>query len=102
MSTASNFESPGANEQGRKLKLVAIEKDKEITRDNGARRTLKEAKQPASKKVSAKRSVSSVTKNRTTKPAPPPEELDMTGWSGDYNLSTEVGDIGRVKTKKPN
>jgi putative transposase len=102
VSTASNFESPGANEQGRKLKLVAIEKDKEITRDNGARRTLKEAKQPASKKVSAKRSLSSGTKNRTIKPAPPPEELDMTGWSGDYNLSTEVGDIGRVKTKKPN
>jgi putative transposase len=101
VSTVSNFGSPGANEQGRKLKLVAMEKEAEISRDEGTGRTLKEAKQIPSKKVSAKRSLSSVTKNRTAKQSPPPEDLDMTGWSGDYNLSTEVGDIERVKTKKP-
>jgi hypothetical protein len=79
-----------------------MEKEAEIIRDEGTGSTFKEAKQTPSKKVSAKRSLSSGTKNRTTKQSPPPEELDMTGWTGDYNLSTEVGDIERVKTKKPN
>jgi hypothetical protein len=102
VSTTSNFGSLGTNEQGRKLKLVAMDKEAEIIRDECTGSTLKEAKQTPSKKVSAKRSLSSVTKNRTTKQSPPPEELDMTGWTGDYNLSTEVGDIERVKTKKPN
>ena len=102
VSATSNFGSLGTNEQERKLKLVAMEKEAEIIRDEGTGSTLKETKQTPAKRFLQKNRLSSVTKNRTTKQSPPPEELDMTGWTGDYNLSTEVGDIERVKTKKPN
>jgi hypothetical protein len=82
----THLESAHVNERVPKLKLVAPKKEAEFTQDNGAGNDLKDIKEKTSKKVPATNSTSSARKNRTTQQASRPEELDMTGWSGDYDL----------------
>jgi hypothetical protein len=54
--------------------------------ENGDTRTLKRIKQTTNKKASAAKSISSPKNKATNMQALPAEELDMTGWSGDYSL----------------
>jgi hypothetical protein len=82
----SNLESAHVNKRKPKLKLVAPKKEAEFTQDKGAGNDLKDIKEKTSTKVPATNSTSSARKNRTTQQASRPEELDMTGWSGDYDL----------------
>ena len=86
-SAASNIESTRVSKKEPKLKLVSIEKKAEMP-ENGATRTLKRIKQTTEKKASAAKSISSAKNKATNKQALPAEELDMTGWSGDYSLPT--------------
>ena len=82
-SAASNIESTRASKK--ELRLVSIQKKAEM-RENGDTRTLKRIKQTTDKKASAAKSISSAKNKATNKQALPAEELDMTGWSGDYSL----------------
>jgi len=82
-SAASNIESTRVSKK--ELRLVSIQKKAEMP-ENGATRTLKRIKQTTDKKASAAKSISSPMHKATNKQALPAEELDMTGWSGDYNL----------------
>jgi putative transposase len=82
-SAASNIESTRVSKK--ELKLVSIEKKPEMP-ENGDTRTLKRIKQTTDKKAAAAKSISSAKNKATNKQALPAEELDMTGWSGDYSL----------------
>src|SRR5215216_1742421 len=82
----SNLESAHVNKRKPKLKLVASKKETEFTQDKHAGNGLKEIKEKTSKKVPANNPTSSARKNRATQQSSRPEELDMTGWSGNYNL----------------
>jgi hypothetical protein len=66
--------------------LVASKKKVDVTQVEGAGSNLRDIKDKTRKKGPATNSASSARKNRTTQQASSPEELDMTGWSGDYNL----------------
>jgi hypothetical protein len=82
----SNLESAHLNKRKPKLKLVASKKKANVTQVERAASNLRDIKDKTRKKVPATNSASSPRKNRTTQQASSPEELDMTGWSGDYNL----------------
>jgi putative transposase len=84
--TPSNLESAHVNKRKPKLKLVASKKEAEFAHHKSAGNNLRDIKEKSSKKVPATNPTSSARKNRTTQQASRPEELDMTGWSGDYNL----------------
>jgi putative transposase len=81
----SNVESAHVNKRKPKLKLVAAKKKADVTQVEGAGSNLRDIKDKTRKKGPAN-PASSARKNRTTQQASSPEELDMTGWSGDYNL----------------
>jgi putative transposase len=82
-SAASNIESTRVSKK--ELRLVSIQKKAEMP-ENGDTRTLKRIKQTTDKKAAAAKSISSAKNKATNKQALPAEELDMTGWSGDYSL----------------
>jgi putative transposase len=82
----SKLESAHVNKPKPKLKLVAAKKKADVTQVERADDNLRDVKDKTRKKVPATNSASSARKNRTTQQASSPEELDMTGWSGDYNL----------------
>jgi hypothetical protein len=83
---SSNPESAHVIKRKPKLKLVAAKKKADVTQVEGADNNLRDIKDKTRKKGPATNSARSVRKNRTTQQASSPEELDMTGWSGDYNL----------------
>jgi hypothetical protein len=66
--------------------LVEAKKRADVTQVEGAGNNLRDIKDKIRKKGPATKSASSARKNRTTQQASSAEELDMTGWSGDYNL----------------
>lgn len=82
----SNLESAHVNKRKPKLRLVAAKKKADVTQVEGVVNNLRDIKDKTRKKSPATNSASSARKNRTTQHASSPEELDMTGWSGDYNL----------------
>jgi putative transposase len=82
----SNVESAHVNKPKPKLKLVASKKKADVTQVEGAGNNLRDIKDRTRKKVPAINPTSSARKNRATRQSSRPEELDMTGWSGDYNL----------------
>ena len=81
----SNVESAHVNKRKPKLKLVAAKKKADVTQVEGAGNNLR-VKDKTRKKVPAINSASSAGKNRATQQSSRPEDLDMTGWSGNYNL----------------
>jgi hypothetical protein len=82
----SNLESAHVTKRKPKLKLVAAKKKPDVTQVEGAGSNLRDIKDKTRKKGPATNSAPSARKNRNTQQASSPEELDMTGWSGDYNL----------------
>jgi hypothetical protein len=82
----SNVEPAHVNKRKPKLKLVAAKKKADVTQVEGAGNNLRDIKDKTRKKGPAINSASSAGKNRATQQSSRPEDLDMTGWSGNYNL----------------
>lgn len=79
---------PPRDEQVADLKLVRPEPEKTPSNGNGAGKSDKKSKKPRKKTKSKTESAApSPLSDENTAPSPSlTEDLDMTGWSGDYNL----------------
>src|SRR5260370_1194030 len=93
--TPWNSSAAAGDEQATNLKLVRPENEITALNGNDSDKNLKKSKKSTNKKKSDNQSPSPPReKSKNTNavaphvslPAPPVEDLDMTGWRGDYNL----------------
>jgi len=94
--TAWNSAAAAGEEQATNLKLVRPENETAASNGNGSDKNLKKAKKSTDrKKADTELPSSPQEKSKNTNavalnvsgPASPVEDLDMTGWSGDYSLT---------------